>query len=262
LVYSNGIVALGVFASILVVIFKAREQAMLPLYAIGVFISFTLSQWGMVRHWIRTKAEGWLRSVVINGIGGSLTAIVFVVIIVTRLSQGSWVVLVLVPAIVVIFRGIEDHYRKVSTQLSIAEMPRIEILQRTYKAVVLLPSVHMGVAPALELALRLAPEDTTAIHVDLDDAQTAKVEARWDKIDADIELVILPSPFRSLVRPILRYINEVDNGQDRICVILPEFVPSRRRHHFLHSQTAFLIKASLLFRKRVVVISVPHHLGE
>src|SRR6266511_1782252 len=162
LVFSNGIVALGVFAALLVIAFNAREQAMLPLYAIGVFISFTLSQYGMVRHWLRLRESGWRTSAIINAIGAVLTAIVFIVIIITRFSHGAWAVLVLIPILVLLFRSIQQHYVTVARQLSLDTMRHVDPVRR-HTALVVVSGVHRGVIPALEFAKSIAPDNTTAL---------------------------------------------------------------------------------------------------
>jgi hypothetical protein len=261
LVFSNGIVALGAFAAMLVIIFDAREQAMLPLYAIGVFISFTLSQYGMVRHWQRLREPGWQASAAINAIGAVLTAVVFIVIIVTRFAHGAWSVLVLIPLLVLLFRAIHQHYIEVARQLSLEQSPQTQPVRRN-TALVLVSGVHRGVIPAVEFAKALAQENTTALYVNLDDEQIEKVRAKWAQWGSGVPLVILDSPYRSLIRPILHYIDEFDKqyDDDVLSVILPEFIPSKWWHHFLHNQTALTLKAALLFRKGVVVISVPYHL--
>jgi hypothetical protein len=253
---------LGLLAALLIVIFDAREQAMLPLYAIGVFISFTLSQGGMVRHWLRFREPGWQRSVAINGIGATLTAIVFMVIIVTRFSRGAWAVLVAIPIIVLLFRAIHKHYLDVASQLSLTTGKPVGAVKR-HTALVLVSGIHRGVIPALEFARSLAPDNTTALYVELDPEESQKVRAKWAQWAGDVPLEVLHSPFRSLVRPILRYIDELDSryDDDVLSVILPEFIPSKWWQHLLHNQTALAIKAALLFRKGVVVISVPYHLS-
>jgi amino acid transporter len=263
LVFSNGIVALGVFAALLVVAFDAREQAMLPLYAIGVFISFTLSQYGMVRHWVRTREPGWQRSAVINAVGAVLTAIVLAVIVVTKFEQGAWAVLVLTPILVLLFRAVHTHYLQVARQLSLEKAPRVEPVRR-HTALVLISGIHRGVVPALEFARSIAPDNTTALFVDLDAEQTRKIQEKWARWGAGIPLQVLDSPYRSLVRPILRYIDQIDAqyDDDVLSVILPEFIPSKWWQHLLHNQTALTIKAALLFRRGVVVISVPYHLED
>jgi amino acid transporter len=263
LVFSNGILVLGLLAALLIVVFDAREQAMLPLYAIGVFISFTLSQSGMVQHWRRFHEPGWQRSIAINAIGATLTAIVFVVIIITRFERGAWAVLVAIPVMVLVFQAIHHHYHTVARQLSLEGAPRVEPVRR-HTALVLVPGIHRGVIPALEFAKSLAPDNTTALYVDLDPEAAAKVRAKWNHWGGDVPLEILPSPYRSLVGPILHYIDELDARyqDDVLSVILPEFIPSKWWQHLLHNQTALTIKAALLFRKGVVVISVPYHLKQ
>ncbi|MEO7912483.1 MAG: APC family permease [Roseiflexaceae bacterium] len=261
LVFSNGIVALGVFAALLVIVFDAREQTMLPLYAIGVFISFTLSQYGMVRHWLRLREAGWRTSAIINAIGALLTAVVFIVIIITRFSHGAWAVLVLIPLLVLLFRAIHQHYLTVAQQLSLERIKRVVPVQRN-TAVVLVSGVHRGVIPALEFAKSIAMDNTTAVYVNLDDEQTEKMRTKWLQWGCGVPLVVLDSPYRSLIGPIMRHIDLVDKqyDDDTLSVILPEFIPSKWWQHLLHNQTALAIKAALLFRKGIVVISVPYHL--
>jgi amino acid transporter len=261
LVFSNGIVALGLFAALLVIVFDAREQAMLPLYAIGVFISFSLSQYGMVRHWLRLRESGWRASAIINAIGALLTAVVFIVIIITRFSHGAWAVLVLIPILVLLFRSIHRHYVTVARQLSLEKTARVVPVQRN-TAIVLISGVHRGVIPALEFAKSIAMDNTTAVYVNLDDEQTQKVRSKWNQWGSGVPLIVLESPFRSLISPILRHIDKVDQlyDDDVLSVILPEFIPSKWWQHLLHNQTALAIKAALLFRKGIVVISVPYHL--
>jgi hypothetical protein len=261
LVFSNGIVALGIAASLLVIIFNAREQAMLPLYAIGVFISFTLSQFGMVKHHLRLREPGWRHGLLINGVGAALTAVVLAVIVGTKLAHGAWAVLVLTPLLVLGFRAIHTHYKEVARQLSLEQQGNVEAVRR-HTALVLISGVHRGVIPALEFAKSLAPDNTTALYVDLDEEQTQKIQAKWEQWGSSVPLHVLASPYRSLIRPILRYIDQVDDryADDVLSVILPEFVPSKWWQHLLHNQTAIAIKAALLFRKGVVVISVPYHL--
>jgi amino acid transporter len=261
LVFSNGILVLGLVAALLVIAFNAREQAMLPLYAIGVFISFTLSQSGMVRHWLRMREPGWQRSVAINAIGATLTAIVLGILIVTRFTHGAWAVLIVLPLLVLFFRMVHQHYLDMAHQLSLAQAPPVEPVRR-HTVLVLVSGIHRGVISALRFATSIAPDNTTALYVDLDAKQAAKMRAKWVQWGCGIPLVVLPSPYRSLVRPVLRYIDELDMryDDDVLSVILPEFIPSKWWQHLLHNQTALLIKAALLFRKDVAVISIPFHL--
>ncbi|HMQ31621.1 MAG TPA: amino acid permease [Chloroflexaceae bacterium] len=262
LVFSNGILALGFFSAVLVVIFQANEIAMLPLYAIGVFISFTLSQSGMVRRHLRLREEGWQRSALINGAGAALTAVVMMVLAVTKFSHGAWVVLLLIPLLVLLFQVIRSHYSRVAEQLSLTTAAK-PIPVRRLTAVVLISGVHKGVLPALELAKSLAPDNVTAVYVNLDPEHVEHIRERWAEWGCELPLVILESPYRSLITPLLKYIDEVESRyrDDQVMVILPEFIPSRWWEHLLHNQTGLLLRTALMFRKGKVVISVPYKLG-
>jgi amino acid transporter len=261
LVFSNGVVALGIFSALLVVTFHAEEQHLLHLYAVGVFLSFTLSQFGMVQRWRRLRSPGWLRSAAINTLGATVTGTVLVVIATTKFLEGAWAVIALIPVLVLILLSIHKHYMAVARQLSLAEARPVEAVRR-HTALVLVSGIHRGVVPALRFASSLAPDNTTALYVELNPEDAAKVQAKWAQWGCGVPLEILPSPYRSLIRPILRYIEEMDAryDDDVLSVILPEFIPSKWWQHLLHNQTALLMKAALLFRKGIVVISVPYHL--
>jgi len=261
LVFSNGVVALGIFAALLVIGFGAREQALLHLYAVGVFMSFTLSQFGMVQRWRRLRTPGWQRNAAINMLGAIVTGVVLVVIASTKFIEGAWAVLLLIPIMVVILRAIHWHYTEVAKQLSLTDAPPPKAVRR-HTAVVLISGVHRGVIPALQYGLSLAPDNVTALYVDMDAETTAKLQEKWKQWGSGVPLVVLPSPYRSLVRPLMTYIDELDKHyeDDVLTVILPEFIPSKWWQHLLHNQTALLIKATLLFTKGRVVTSVPYHL--
>ncbi len=261
LVFSNGIVVLGTLAGVLVVAFGAREQDLLPLYALGVFTSFTLSQFGMFRRWWKLKPVGWQRSAAINLAGATVTGIVLIIIAVTRFVDGAWAVMTLIPILVLILLSIRKHYAAVAEQLSLADAPP-PVAVRRHTAVVLISGVHRGVIPAVQYALSLAPDNVTAVYVDMDEEATAKIKAKWDQWGSGIPLVILPSPYRSLVRPLLKYIDELDQvyDDDVLTVVLPEFVPSKWWQHLLHNQTGLFIKTALFFRRGKVVTSVPYRL--
>ena len=263
LVFSNGVVALGVTSALLVIAFGAREQALLPLYAVGVFMSFTLSQFGMVMRGRRLRTPGWWRSALISSIGALVTGIVLLVIAGTRFLEGAWAVIVLIPVLVLILLSIHRHYMAVAKQLSLADAPPPSAVRR-HTAVVLISNVHRGVIPALQYALSLAPDNVTAVYVDMDADATEKLKAKWQHWGSGIPLVVLTSPYRSLLRPLMNYIDEVAAlyDDDVLTVILPEFIPSKWWQHLLHNQTALLIKAALLFSKGKVVTSVPYHLDD
>jgi amino acid transporter len=263
LVFSNGVVALGVISAVLVIAFRAREQALLPLYAVGVFMSFTLSQFGMVMRGRRRRLPGWWRSALVSSLGAIVTGIVLFVIAGTRFMEGAWAVIVLIPILVLTLLSIHRHYSNVARQLSLADAPPPRAVRR-HTVVVLISGVHRGVIPAIQYALSLAPDNTTAVYVDLDAETTAKLRVKWEQWGSGIPLVVLDSPYRSLLRPLLQYIDEVDAlyDDDVMTIILPEFIPAKWWQHLLHNQTALLIKAALLFSKGKTVLSVPYHLDD
>jgi hypothetical protein len=254
---------LGIVSAILVVAFNAREQALLPLYALGVFAAFTLSQYGMVQRWRRLKSTGWVRNMIINGLGTSITAIVFVVIAVTKFGQGAWSVLVIIPVVVFLLYQIRKHYLDVADQLSLAEAPPPVALRR-HTVIVLVSGVHRGVIPALQYGLSLTSDNIRALYIDLDASSTAKMKEKWAQWGSGVELEILPSPYRSLIRPIREYLSRAEKRyhDDVVTVVLPEFIPNRWWQNFLHNQTALALKTMLLFSKNVVVVSVPYHLDK
>jgi amino acid transporter len=263
LVFSNGVVALGVISALLVIAFGAREQALLPLYAVGVFMSFTLSQFGMVVRGRRLRQPGWWRSALVSSVGALVTGIVLFVVAGTRFLEGAWAVIVLIPILVLILLSIHRHYAAVARQLSLADAPPPRAVRR-HTVVVLISGVHRGVIPALQYALSIAPDNATAVYVDLDAETTARLQAKWEQWGSGIPLIVLDSPYRSLLRPILQYIDEVDAlyEDDVLTIVLPEFIPAKWWQHLLHNQTALLIKAALLFSKGKAVLSVPYHLDD
>jgi len=261
LVFSNGVIFLGVVAALLVVLFDAREQSLLPLYAVGVFISFTISQIGMVRRWLSLRTPGWRSSAFINGFGATITGAVLVIIAVSKFFDGAWAVLLVLPIMVVLLTSINKHYLDVSTQLSLEEAPPPTALRR-HTVLVLVSGVHRGVIPALQYGLSLTSDNIQALYINLDEESTNRMRTKWQQWGSGIELVVLPSPYRSLIRPIREYIDQLERRyhDDVVTVVLPEFIPNRWWQNFLHNQTALAIKTMLLFTKNVVVVSVPYHL--
>lgn len=260
LVFSNGIIILGVLAALLIVIFQGNTHALIPLYAVGVFLSFTLSQTGMVRHWLTGKYTGWRKGIVINSIGAVTTAAVLSVIATTKFTHGAWGVLMLLPTLVFILRRIRHHYQLVAAQISLRGFRPPQALSRH---TVLLPisGLFRQVIPALQYA-RLLSRDVRAVYIDLDPDATFKLRQQWEKWGYGVPLIVLDSPYRSIVQPLLHYVEQVqDEHPDQIVtVILPEFVPAKWWQQILHNQTALQIKGALLFKKGVVVTSVPYHL--
>jgi amino acid transporter len=260
LVFSNGIVILAGLSIVLLVVFQASTHALIPLYAVGVFLSFTLSQAGMVRHWLKEERPA-PHHILLNGLGALTTGVVTVVIAVSKFAHGAWMVIVLIPLIVLGLQKIHRHYAEVAQQLSLAGARRPRIGKNP--VVVLVAGIHKGVVEALEYARSISP-NVTALTVDLDPTQTTKLRLKWAEWEPDIPLVVLESPYRSIVRPLLEYIDRMERqGEGRyLTVVIPEFVPSHWWQHFLHNQTALLIKAALLFRPGKVSVSVPYHLGD
>jgi amino acid transporter len=260
LVFSNGIVILSGFAILLLVAFSGDTHALLPLYAIGVFISFTLSQSGMVRRWLRLKPRGWQWRICVSGAGAIATFVVLLTLTVTKFSEGAWIVVVVIPALIGMFLAIHRHYDEVAHELSLTGFEGPPTLQHT----ILIPigDLHRGVVRALQYAKTLAGQDVAirAVYVETDPARTARLEEKWGQWGLGVPLVVLTSPYRSLLRPLLDYIDALQSrgGEHMITVVVPEFLPRRWWQHMLHNQTALVIKAALLFRRNTVVADVPY----
>lgn len=263
LVFSNGIIVLAVIAALLVIAFRAKEQALLPLYAVGVFISFTLSQLGMVMHHRKEREANWQRNMLISGSGALVTFVVLIILAITKFLDGAWAILALLPIMMLVLQAIHRHYVNLAAELSLSDAPH-PVAVRRHTVVVLISSVHRGVIPALQYGLSLTPDNITAVHVQLDEDKTDKLRAKWEQWGSGIPLVILPSPYRSLSRPLMQYIDKLEQqyDDDVMTIIVPEFVPSRWWQYLLHNQTALLIKAMLLFKRGKVVTSVPYHLHD
>lgn len=261
LVFSNGILILGVLAGLLIVIFEGDTHELIPLYAIGVFLSFTLSQAGMVKHWFKLRTGAWRRSAVVNGVGAVSTGVVLCVVAATKFMLGAWVVILLIPVAVLGFVVIHRHYATIAKQLSLEGVNPRDIKQRHNTVVVLISGIHRPVVSALMYAKSLS-NDVTAVYVNIDDATTERIKSKWKEWGGGVPLKVLESPYRSITGPLLDYIEKADEERhdDIVTIVLPEFVTARWWHHFLHNQTALLIKGAMLFRKNKVVVSVPFHL--
>jgi len=259
LVFSNGILILAGLAAALIVVFGGDTHALIPLYAVGVFISFTLSQAGMVRHWLTDGGAGWRWRLGVNGVGALVTGAVTVVIAVTKFTHGAWIVVLLIPLLVVGFRAIYRHYDTVAHELSLEHLVEEPPVNNT--VLVLVGDLHMGVVKALRYAQSLSPSPK-AVYVELDPSATARLEERWSKGGCGVPLVVLASPYRSMLRPLLDYIGRIRerDANSVVTIVIPEFVPRRWWQHLLHNQTALLVKGALLFRRGVVVVDVPFHL--
>ncbi len=261
LVFSNGIFALGVLAGALIVAFRGEVSALIPLYAVGVFLSFTLSQTGMIRRWWRQRGPLWRAHALVNGLGALATAAVTAMIAVTKFAQGAWLVVLLIPLLVFWFWRIRAHYERVTRHLSVDGWVRP--VPRTHRVVVPIAGVHRATLRAVDYARQLGPE-VTAVYVDYE-GNHERVLTGWSRWGDGVPLVVLTSPYRSLIGPLLAYLDglRAQHGPDGfITVVVPEFVPRRWWHHFLHNQSALLIKGALFFRPNVIVVDVPFHLPD
>jgi len=316
LVFSNGIVVLAVFSALLIWAFRGDTSRLIPLYAVGVFLSFTLSQAGMVVHWRREgqalramraaaqaagpegvaeakaspsknnkltgklesqrltsakpkslaevaqleKKSHWRKSLIINGIGAIATFVVLMVFIVTKFMHGAWIVVVLIPLLVVLFLRIHRHYLEVAQQLSTEGLAGLRPIH--HEVIVPISGIHRGVIAALEYAKSIAPHHVTAVYVNLDDETTQKLREKWEQWGSGVNLVVVASPYRSLLRPLLNYVDRVKRSShgEVVTIVLPEFVPARWWQNLLHNQNTLFLKGALLFKKGVVVTNVPYHL--
>ncbi|MEY2567423.1 MAG: hypothetical protein QOE35_1952 [Actinomycetota bacterium] len=261
LVFSNGIVFLAVAASALIIAFGGIVTALIPLYAVGVFTSFTLSQFGMVRYQQRRRAPGWRRGAFISGLGAAVTFVVLLVVASTKFTSGAWVPLVVVPLICLLFLAVRRHYDRVSKAIAIRpDEIKAEALNHT--VVVLVGRIHRGVVKALAYAKSLRPNHLAAVYISYDEHDQLEMERQWEEYRLDVPLEIVSSPYRELVDAVEAYLDELDArwNNDTITVIIPEFVVERWYENVLHNQSALALKFALLGRSGTVVTSVPYHL--
>ena len=260
--FSNGIVALSLGAATLIIVFGGDQHRLIPLYMIGVFLSFTLSQSSMFLRTTRAKESGWHISAAVSGFGALLTAVVLVIVTITKTLDGAWIVITMIPILVTIFKLTRTHYESVAGQLSLAN---VEVDTTPHGHIVIVPigGVHRAVIEALRYASALA-KDVRAVYVNVNPDSLVQLKKDWPTWGSHVKLVVLQSPFRSMTEPLLDYIDrmEKEHPDDYITVVLPEFVVKHWWHHLLHNQSALTLKAALLFRPRVVTTSVPFHLTE
>lgn len=269
LAYSNGILFLTAFAVVLIVAFDADATRLIQLYIIGVFVSFTCSQTGMLRHWnrlLRTETEPAVRrrmrrSQVINGIGLSCTGVVLVIVVVTKFMSGAWIAILAMAVIYLLMTGIRRHYDRVSEELA-AQEPDMLLPSRNH-AIVLVSQLHMPTMRALAYAKAIRPDRLEAVTVSVDDQATSELTRRWDEAHIPVPLIIVESPYREITRPVLEYVRRVrgDNPRDIVTVFIPEYVVGHWWEHVLHNQSALRLKTRLLFQPRVMVTSVPWQLA-
>ena len=278
LVYSSGIVTLAVIASVIVIIFEASVTRLIPLYAIGVFLSFTLSQGGMARRWRKIgrlkpgeeKSErgstlhfvkDWPVKMVINGFGAACTAVVMMVFAITKFYDGAYVVLILIPSLVGVFWGIHRHYRTVAKKLSLDNFGMIPPHATRHRVIMPVSGVHQGTLAALHYA-RILSNDITAVYVLIEPAEADKIRRKWETWGEGIRLVMLNSPYRLLIEPLLEYITEIARQRqpgETMTIVVPEFVSDSRITAALHMNTADLLRSQLKRQPGIVIVNVPYH---
>ncbi|WP_281941278.1 APC family permease [Paenibacillus tyrfis] len=260
--YSNGIIMLGLLSIVLIVGFRGQTEHLIPLYAVGVFIPFTLSQTGMMVKWFREKPKGWVLKLLINSTGALISLLVSIIFFVTKFAQ-VWSVLIFLPVIILIFHRIRKHYEDVGDQLRISESePALSIEGN----VMILPvaGITQVVENSLNYVKSLSPHQIIAVHVPFNREDEALFEEKWEKWQPGIRLVTLHSPYRSIIQPLTKFIDTVQRKASesnyQVTVVIPQFFPKKGWHNILHNQSSLLIRAHLLFRRNVIVTTVPYHL--
>ena len=260
LVLSNGILVLSIAAGGLVIGFGASVSSLIPLFAVGLFTAFTLSQAGMVVHHWRLREPRWRAGLVINGVGALATTLVTAVILVSKFTEGAWIPALVIPLLVLLFKGIHHHYATVGRAMRVE--PGIKLPDIQHTVVVLVgPKVHIGVIQALAYARSLRPDFLHAVSVAFDADQANRIREQWERFDFDIPLDVVDSPYREINEPVLEYLDDIDArwSSDVVTVIIPELVVRHWWQQLLHNQTALWLKVRLLFREGTVVTSVPSH---
>jgi amino acid transporter len=276
LVYSRGIASLAIIASILVIIFQANVSRLIPLYAIGVFLSFSLSQGGMAHRWWKSghlipgeeKIEPgsivryektWLIKMIINGFGSIVTFFVMIIFAVTKFADGAWVVVFLLPILVYIFYSIHRHYQNLAAHLTLEKYAGLHHLGR-HRVILPIASVHRGTLKALRYAESLS-KDITAVHVSIDEEEAAKLQQKWETWGNGVRLVILESPYRLMIEPLLDYVSELSQNRlenEMITIVIPQFIPRRFWTNVLHMRTADTLRKVLMGQKDIVIVEVPY----
>jgi amino acid transporter len=269
LVFSNGMIALAGLTGVLIVAFNGDSHALIPLFAVGVFLAFTLSQAGMVIHWIRTRGRAWLTKALINGLGMLTTLVTLLVVGVSKFGEGAWIVALLIPLIVWGFQTVRGHYQAVARGLTLRGLPPPLKALMPPRVVLPISGVHRGVLEALRYA-RSISDSVTAVYVEVNPAVAEQVRQDWETWAPDVPLVIVPSPYRSTIGPLLEFLEKTDDDHNDgvyATVVLPEFIPARRWQYLLHNQTAWLLKLALVYQRRRfrhprVVVDVPFYLRD
>jgi hypothetical protein len=281
LVYSRGIVALAVISCLLIILFQASVTRLIPLYAIGVFLSFTLSQAGMARRWWKAGhlepgqeiiepgstlhyEAGWQFKMLINGFGSLCTAIVMVVFAATKFLDGAWIILILVPILVSIFFAIHHHYKNLAKKLSLDNFGIVPPHTIRHRVIMPVSGVHQGTLAALRYA-RMLSDDVTAVHVSIEPTESEKIRQKWETWGEGVRMVMLASPYRLFIEPLLGYIADIAAHRqpgETITIVVPEFISNNRISGTLHTNTANLLRSQLKNQHGIVITNVPYHVHE
>jgi amino acid transporter len=262
LVFSNGIIALSAMAAILIIVFKAEVSALIPLYAVGVFTGFSLSQFGMIKHHLKLREEHWRRGLVINAVGCIATSVVLAVVVISKFTIGAWIPVVVIPMIVMVFLRIHRHYEKIDRRMAAA--PGEKVRRRQNTVIVLVGKVTKGSLTAIAYARSLNPDRLIAVTVVATPEEQERISRQWEEYQIPVDLRELYSPYRELSRPILSFIDELDDqhGDDFVTVIVPEFALEHWWQQLLHNQSALVLRTRLRNRPNTVVTSVPFHVDD
>jgi len=263
LAFSTGIIALAGLAIVLLIGFGASVSALIPLYTLGVFVAFTLSQTGMVRRWWHRREPGWRRGLAINGLGAITTGVIVVVVAASKFTSGAWLVMILVPMLVALMWAIHVHYQRLELAVAPRSTARVSVPARSPLVIVPIARLDQPSLDAVAFARSIAP-DALAVHITNDADAAAELRLRWSELGGGAELVIVESPYRALIKPLLRYLDALQRQDPdrRLLVVLSEVVPKHWWDNFLHNQTALRLKLRLFFRPNTIVADVPYHAPE
>jgi hypothetical protein len=267
LVFSNGMLLLAAVAGVLIIAFRGDSHSLVPLFAVGAFLAFTMSQTGMVLHWLRERGRGWQVKMLFNGVGALTTAAMLLIVGVSKFVHGAWFTLVLIPCLVAVFWKIKMHYAEVAQELTLHGVPPSLRPAPRLRLVIPISGVHRAVVEAVNYA-RTISDDIKGVFIEVEPGSGAKIQAKWNAWFPDLPLVIIPSPYRSIIGPLLEYLDIYDlecNDGQLAAVVLPEIVPAKTWQSLLHNQSARMIKSALIYRRRLhgfqrVIIDVPYHL--
>jgi amino acid transporter len=263
LAFSTGIIALAGLAIVLLIGFRASVSALIPLYTLGVFVAFTLSQGGMVQRWWRRREPGWRRGLAINGLGAVTTGVIVAVVAASKFTAGAWLVMILVPMLVALMWAIHVHYRRLEVAVAPRSTARVSVPAQSPLVIVPVARLDQPSLDAIAFARSIAA-DALAVHITNDAEAAAELRQRWSELGGGAELVIVESPYRALIKPLLRYLDALQRQDPdrRLLVVLSEVVPKHWWDNFLHNQTALRLKLRLFFRPNTIVADVPYHAPE